>query len=125
MCSATMSLLAGMPYTTLNKETLEAPDTSLDERKKLVRIAWYDTTPEADIDPTLPLCSSNLLLKAASGRCRWYSVERHVNDCCYAATGSGLCTMVKSFPFGSSWLVEMNMRINKSGQNYIWSMIDI
>ena len=79
---------------------------------ELVYVPGDDTTVESHIDPALALSSIDLLMQIRNGSSWWYSVQRHVDDCCDPTKGRSLGAGVEAFPFCSTRLIEMDMGID-------------
>jgi hypothetical protein len=101
-------------YTAVDEEPLEASDSHLDQWLQLFNIAGHDTAIKANIDPTLSLCSSNLLLEACNSCSRRDSIQRHINHRRHTAKRSCSCTSPEAFPFCSSRFIQMHMCIYQS-----------
>jgi hypothetical protein len=112
-------------YTRLDQETLESSNTSLDERKQLIGIARDDTTVETDINPTLALTRSKLLLEAVEGSGRRNGVQRHVNHSGDTTTGSSTGTSPEALPLSSTRLVQVNVSIDQTRNEKLGAVVDI
>lgn len=68
-------------------------------------ISRYNSTPKPNIDPALPTRNISFSFQILDARCRWYRIERHVDECCYT-TGCGCeCTCCEPFPGGTAGVV--------------------
>jgi hypothetical protein len=111
--------------TRLDQETLESSNTSLDEREELIGIARDDTTVETDINPTLALTRSKLLLEAVKGSGGRNGVQRHVNHSGDTTTGSSTGTSPEALPLSSTRLVQVNVSIDQTRNEKLGAVVDI
>lgn len=115
----------GKTHSRLNHETLEASNTSFNQRLQLVGIPGNYTTIEADIDPALSPASLELLLETMESGGGRNGVERHVNNRCYTSTGSCASASPETLPLSSTGFVEMDMSIHQSWEEELGAVVDI
>lgn len=112
-------------YPAVNEEALEATNTFVDKALELIGIARDDTAIEADINPALALSGSEFLMEIRNSGGRWDGIQWHVHDGGDTAKGSGLSAGIETFPFGTTWLVEVDMSVNQTRKKNMGRIVSV
>jgi len=96
-------------YTTVYEETFKALDASTDERLQIDLVAWYDTSPESHIRPTLASCCFAFTFKMIDSRGGRDRIQRHVYQSCNASRGGRHRSSPETFPVGSAGFIKVDV----------------
>ena len=107
----------------VDQEAFEAAYACSDEGFELVDVAGDDAAVEADVYPALILCCINLFFEAVKSSCGRDGIEGHVDHRCDASRCGSLCAGVEAFPFCATWLIEVDMSVNESGEQDVGTVI--
>src|SRR5579871_929683 len=101
----------------MHQKTLEAVHTRFRERSNVGGVPWNNPSPRRPIDAALvSRCLALGLERGGVGRSR-NAVQRHIDQRGISPGCSGGCYSFEAAPIGSPGFVDMDMRIDKSGQN--------
>lgn len=112
-------------YTTINQETLEATNTGVNQTLEIGIISGNDTAIEANIHPALTRGSLDLLVQVGHSGSGRDGIQRHVNHGGDTTKGSSLGAGVEALPLGTARLVQVNVSIDQTGQQYIGRVVGV
>ena len=98
-------------------ERLQSDDAAITQRFELIDVARNDSTPQSEVDKRIRFRSSAFEIETPAvdrGRLR---VERHLENRGRSAGRRSARPGIESFPFGSTRLVEMNVRVDHAGKD--------
>lgn len=100
-------------YSAFNEEALEAADTCFHKGEQFMGIPWNYPTIEPNINPTLSLCSLDLLLQPRDCCSRRNGIQWHINDRGHSARSSSPCASIEALPFSSARFVQMYVCVDQ------------
>ena len=100
----------------MHKKAFKSQHACSRERLNLFLIALNHASPRRPIDLALTLRRVPLRLKGGHIRGRGDTIQRHVHEHGVPAGCSRACCRMKSLPLGSPRFVDVDMRIDQSGQ---------
>jgi hypothetical protein len=110
-------------YTRVDEKTFEATDPGFHQRQQLIGIPRHDATVKANVDPALPLASSQLLLEAHESGGGRDGVQGHIDDGGNTAGSRGLRSRVETFPFCAARLVKMDVGVDQAREQEFGAIV--
>src|SRR5271156_5114863 len=98
---------------TVDEKAFEAPNTLPHQSLELPCIAWNYASVKADVNPTLALCSVDLLLESGYSSRGRNGIQWHVHHRRHSTKSRSLCASIEALPFCSSWLIEVDVSIDE------------
>src|SRR5215470_19614839 len=101
----------------IDEETLKARNARSRERTNIPLIVGDNASPEHPVDHGRFLGAATLSLECFDGGSRRQTIEGHVRDERVAPGRSSASARGKALPFGATWFIEVDVRIDKTWKN--------
>src|SRR5258708_5267943 len=101
-----------------NEEALESKHTRLEKGREFGGVARHHAAPEIHCHPTFSKRGAAFRLQRFHGRRRWNAIQRHIDDCCYAAHRGRLGSGGKASPISTPWIVDVDVRVDLSSHQH-------
>lgn len=107
----------------IDEEALEPANTGFDQRTQLRGITRNYAAVEANVNPTLTLCSLYFFLQTGEGSSGGNGVQWHVNHGRHSTERRGLSASVESLPFCPAGFVQVDVCVDEARKQDIGRVI--